>query len=87
MKIPAMNEYDFNALMANLRESIPDFALFEAVYLDNFTFIELSESLGTCVHTVHRRIHRVREALRMHLPPDLPAGSDGAEGNAAAYFD
>lgn len=87
MKIPAMNEYDFNALVANLRESIPDFALFEAVYLDDFTFIELSESLGTCVHTVHRRIRRVREALRLHLPPDLPAGIDGAESDTAAYFD
>jgi len=71
-----MNECDYAALIDNLRESVPDFRLFEAVCLDGYTAAELSASLGVCAHTVYRRVRRVRQLLQGHLPPDLPIGSD-----------
>lgn len=86
METLAMNENDFTALLANLRRSIPDFELFEAVYLNGFTFTELSVSLGIRIQAVSRRIQRVREALGTHLPLDLTMADDEV-GGQATYFD
>ena len=81
-----MNERDYEALLANLRRAVPDFALFEAVQLNDFTQVELAESTDKCVQTINRRIRRVKEALRQYLPPDLPVVGDSGEG-IPAYFD